>query len=103
VCDAVGNSGFGATASHPNRKATRMMVAAIVVFREATLAVNGAAEFAAPEYERVVEESAALQIGDEGVGGAIRRGGEFWQVTDGIGMYIPTALIDLRESDTAFG
>src|SRR5256885_7757493 len=82
VCDAVGDSGFGAAAGHPNRKATRMMVAAIVVFREATLAVNSAAEFAAPEYERVVEESAALQIGDEGVGGAIRRGGKFWQIAD---------------------
>src|SRR5882672_799514 len=60
VCDAVGDSGFGAAAGHPNGKATGMMVAAIVVFRESALAVNGAAEFAAPKYERVVEESSAL-------------------------------------------
>ncbi len=93
VGHAVGDSGFGAASGHPDRKATRMMVAAIVVFGKAALAVNSAAEFAAPEYERVVEE----------LGGAIRRGTKFWQVADGVGVDIPTALIDLRESNTTFG
>src|SRR5579859_164067 len=35
VCNAVGDSGSGAAASHPHRKATGVMVASIVVFRKA--------------------------------------------------------------------
>src|SRR5256885_4025868 len=45
VRDAVGDSGFGAATGHPDRKATRVMVAAIVVFGKAALAVNSAPEF----------------------------------------------------------
>src|SRR5206468_2863130 len=61
VRHAVDNSRLSAAASHPNSKATGMMVAAIVVFGKSALAIHGAAEFAAPQHQRVVQKSAALQ------------------------------------------
>ena len=39
-----------------------MVVAAVVVRGEASLAVDGAAEFAAPDDQRVVEHAALLQV-----------------------------------------
>ena len=42
-----------------------MMIAAVVVVRQPALAVNRAAELAAPDHQRVVEHAALLQIGDQ--------------------------------------
>ncbi len=40
-----------------------MVVAAVVGVRQLALAVNGAAEFAAPDHQRIVQQAALLQIG----------------------------------------
>ncbi len=42
-----------------------MMIAAVIVGGELALAVDGAAEFAAPDDQRVVEQAALLQIRDQ--------------------------------------
>ena len=42
-----------------------MVVAAIVLLGEFALAVDGAAEFAAPDHEGIVEHAALLQVGDQ--------------------------------------
>ena len=47
------------------------MIAAVVVGRELALAVDGAAEFAAPDDQRVVEQAALLEIGNQGAGGLV--------------------------------
>ena len=39
-----------------------MMVAAVVVVRQRALAVDRAAEFAAPDDQRVVEQAALLEV-----------------------------------------
>ena len=47
------------------REAARMMVAAVIVGRQLALAIYGAAEFAAPDDQRVVEQAALLQVLDQ--------------------------------------
>src|SRR5271168_1642298 len=45
---AVGDAGAHTTACHPCGVTTRMMIASVVILREAALAVDGAAEFTRP-------------------------------------------------------
>ena len=59
---AVGDAGLHAAAGQPDGEAARMMVAAVVVGRELALAVDRAAELAAPDDQRVVEQAALLQV-----------------------------------------
>jgi len=47
------------------------MVAPVIVGLERALGIDRAAEFAAPDDERVVEETAAFEVSDETVGGAV--------------------------------
>ena len=59
------DAGLDAAAREPKREAARVMIAAIVVSGQRALAVDGAAEFPAPEDERVVEQATRLQVLDE--------------------------------------
>ncbi len=63
---AVGDAGLNAASGHPHREAAGMVVAAVVAVHQLALAVDGPAEFAAPDDERVVEKSALFQILYEG-------------------------------------
>ena len=56
---AVHDAGLDAGACHPDGKTLGMVVAAVVVARELALAVDRAAEFAAPDDQRVVQQSRA--------------------------------------------
>src|SRR5579872_918992 len=58
ICDA----GLDAAAGHPDGEAAWMVVAAVVVGGQLSLAVNGAAELTAPYDQRVVEQAALFQI-----------------------------------------
>ena len=49
-------------------EAARVMVAAVVVGGQLALAVDRAAELAAPDDQRVVEQAALLEVGDQGGG-----------------------------------
>ena len=53
------------------RKATAMVVAAVVVFRELALAVDGAAELATKDDNRIFQHPAFFQFLDEGGGGLV--------------------------------
>ncbi len=48
-----------------------MMIAAVVVVRQMALAVNGAPEFPAPDHQRVVEQPALFEIGNQSGRGLI--------------------------------
>ena len=48
-----------------------MMIAAVVVVGQPALAVDGAAEFAAPDHQRVVEHAALFQILNQRRGGLV--------------------------------
>jgi hypothetical protein len=67
-------AGLDAAAGHPDGEAAGMMIAAVVGRGELALGVVGAAEFAAPDHEGVVEHAALFQVGDE-------RGGQGWSVS----------------------
>src|SRR5262245_52389885 len=57
-----------AAAGHPEREAAAVMVAAVIRRGERALAVDGAAELAAPDDECIVEQAALLEVADEGGG-----------------------------------
>src|SRR6266567_789627 len=103
VCLAIGDSGPYAAARHPRGKATRMMIAAVVFRRQPALAVNGAAEFAGPDDECVVEQATPFQIGDERITTTIGFATDNGQHSRNVIVNIPSALVDLREAHSAFG
>jgi hypothetical protein len=60
---AKGQAGTNAAAGQPEREAARMMIAAVVLPGEPSLAVNRAAELAAPDDQRVVQQAASTFAG----------------------------------------
>ena len=68
---AVGDARAHAAARHPCGEAARMMVAAVVLLRQAALAVNRAPKFARPDHQRVVQQAALLEVGDQRIASAI--------------------------------
>src|SRR2546422_899598 len=55
-----------AGAREPDGEAARMMVAAVVVGGQRSLTVDRAAELAAPDDERVVEQAALFEVREQG-------------------------------------
>jgi hypothetical protein len=55
------------TTGHPDGEATWVVVAAVVGLREAALAIDGAAEFPAPDDEGVFQHAALFQVLDEAI------------------------------------
>ena len=51
---SVHNAFFDTRSGHPHRETARMMVAAIVLFGECTLAIDRPSKFAAPDHQRIV-------------------------------------------------
>src|SRR5438477_12984493 len=54
---AVSNAGLHSAARHPDREATRMVVAPVIVGREFALTVDRTAEFTSPYDQRVIQKS----------------------------------------------
>src|SRR5262245_14420279 len=61
----VADAGPDAAARHPAGEAARMVVSPVIGGREVALAVDRAPELAAPQHERVVQQAAAAQVGDQ--------------------------------------
>src|SRR5262249_31352295 len=68
VSGANGGAGLYTAACHPDGEAAGMVVTSVVVFREASLAIDSPAEFPAPDYQGVIEHAALLQVADERCG-----------------------------------
>ena len=106
VAEVVGlaiYAGFYAAAGHPDGKAAGVVVAAIVLFGEGTLAIVCAAEFAAPDDEGLVEQTALFEIEYERGGGLV---GVFALSLDLHGQVIvavPALVIELHEAHAALG
>ena len=62
---AMHDSRFDAAACHPLCVTARMVIAAVVRFCEAALAINRASKLATPNDERVVQHASLLQIIDQ--------------------------------------
>lgn len=59
---AVNDTRFNTAAGHPNREAARVMVAAVICFRQCALAVDRAAEFAAPDDQSIIKHAALFEV-----------------------------------------
>jgi hypothetical protein len=79
-----------------------MVVAAIVVLRQPTLAVNGPAEFPTPNHERVIEHPALLQVLHQGCGSLVRLLATLRQTLGKLAVMIPIAVVKLNEAHAAF-
>ena len=89
-----------AAAGHPHREAERVVVAAV-----ALLAHRRAAELAAPHHERLVEQAAGLEVGEQRGDGPVDRAAEPGVVGLDALMGIPLGAgpaVELHESDAAF-
>lgn len=65
VCLSISDAPFDSTASQPTREAPRVMIAAVVVVFEFTLAVNGSAKLAGKNDQRFVQQAPLLEIRDQ--------------------------------------
>src|SRR5262249_21005750 len=59
---AYRDAGFDSSAGEPNGKTARVMVAAVIGLGQFALRIDGAAEFSAPNDQRVVQHPAIFQI-----------------------------------------
>ena len=100
---AVDDAGLDAAAGHPDGEAAGVMIAAVVVFGEFALAINRSAELPAPNHQRVIQQAALFEVGDEGVASLIDVPALVGQVAGDVEMLIPTAMKDLRKANAALG
>ena len=80
-----------------------MMVAAVVRFRQLALAVDRAAELAAPDDQRVVQQPALLQIADQRRRRLIGVAALEREIARQIVVLVPAAMIELDEAHVALG
>ena len=100
---SVGDAGLRAAAGEPHGEATRMVVAAVIVLCKDALAVGGAAEFSAPDDERVVEHAEAFEVLDER---GLRLVGILAlpaELGGKIEMLVPAAVVELHKPNVALG
>src|SRR6185436_9394697 len=88
-----------AATSKPHRKTSRVMIAAVVVFSQFALAIDGAPELSAPDYQGVVEQPALLQVEYQRRRSLIRPFALQRNVARQIIVLVPTAMIQLDESN----
>ena len=100
---AVGDAGLDAAAGHPDGEAAGVVVAAVVGRREGALRVAGAAELAAPDHERVVEQAALLEILHQRGGGLVGLAALVANAGGETAVVVPALVVELDEADAAFG
>src|SRR5690348_8808789 len=78
------------------------MIPSVILFLDLSLAVNGAAKFTAPDYQRIVEHAALLEVFDKGSARLIcilaLFADSFWKIA----VLVPAAMIELNEPDAPF-
>src|SRR5262245_54100063 len=79
-----------------------MMIATVVVFLDFPLAIDGAAEFTAPDHESILEQAPRFQVFDQRGAGLV---GVFALLANALGqvaMLVPAAMVQLDKADAAF-
>ena len=105
---AVNLSALDATARHHHRERERMMIAADEIDARVVVLLHGrAAEFAAPDDQRRIQQAALFQVLDQPREGAVdllnldRQ--NRWDVFAGAdAMVVPAPVVELNEAHTAF-
>src|SRR5438105_11602042 len=93
---ADGSAGLDAAAGEPHAEAIRMMVAPIVA---SPLHHRGAAKFAAPDDEGVLQHAALLEVLDERGAGFVGVLAVLFEVADEVAVLVPGFVEDLHEAD----
>ena len=102
VGGSVQRATFGSASGHPHGKTPRMVIPAIVLFRNTALAVDGTTEFTAPNDERVVEQATLLEIGDEPIARLVDVLALGGHASGRVGMVIPVVEVHLHEAHAPF-
>src|ERR1700752_2063646 len=89
---AESDAALDPTSSHPQAEAPWMMVASEAGFSDLALAVSGAAEFASPNDESILEQTAPFQIHDQSRGSLIGQLGLFFDFLGQIAVVVPVAM-----------
>ena len=79
------------------------MIAAVVCFSEDALRINRAAEFSAPDYQRVLQEPALLQVNDQRGGSLVGLEALASDFFRQVVVLIPAAVEQLHEAHSALG
>lgn len=96
---AVTEAGLYAASGHPHGEAFDMVIASGAAF---ALEHGGASEFASPDNEGVLEESALFEIGEEGVGRLVRVLAADFHVFIEVAMMVPASMIELHKAGAFF-
>ena len=89
-----------AAAGHPQREGVDVVIAADLV-RIADLAHRRAPEFAAPDDQRVVQQSALLQVADQRGRGLVDFASYLIERLAEVGVMVPIGVIELHEAHAA--
>ena len=103
---ADGDAGARATAGEPHREGARMVVAAEELRAVAGFVHRRPAELAAPHDQRVVEQPALLEIGEQAVDRTVGLAAEVGQLLDDVlaeggAVSVPAAVVELDEANAA--
>ena len=103
---ADGHARLDAAAGQPHRERARMVVAAQEVRAVARLVHRRAPELAAPDDQRVVEQAALLQVGEQRVDRLVGLLAQARQLLDDVlaergAVRVPAAVIELHEAHAA--
>ena len=103
VCFPITDAGFDAAAGHPFGVAARVVIAAIGVLGELTLAIDGTSELPAPDDKGVVEHATLFEIVDQGRAGLVNDAALASDVVRQVSMLVPLTNEDLSETDASLG
>src|SRR5574343_1267137 len=98
----VHDTGFHATAGHPDGEAARMVVAAIAFFGQYSLTIVGTTEFATPDHKRFIEQTALFEISDQCGGSLIGIHTLSTHLPGQVIVCVPALMIELYESHAVF-
>src|SRR5258708_4494548 len=99
---AIDQTGLDAAARHPNCEATPVMIAAMIVFGERALAINGAPELPTPNHQRLIEEAARFEIRNKRSAGLVHVTALAADLFRQIAVLIPASMHQLHEAHAAF-
>src|SRR5882762_3046485 len=99
---AVDETWFDSSTCHPDAETTRMMIAAIILFGELALAVDGAAEFSTPNHQSVFQHAPLLEVLDQPITTLVNVFALGSEVTRQVAVLVPTTMENLHEADAAF-
>ncbi len=99
----INRPGLYPAAGHPHTEAAGMVVPPEAVRREPALAEARAPELTPPDHQRILEQSALLQISDQGGGGLVRHPGLGLHAAAKAPVVVPAGMVELNEAHIPLG